>query len=119
MRFIPKEIDYKQGWKEANAAMDRNRDLLQKIDQDAKAKGELLWRYIQEQVADGYAIYQIVKVNKKSVRIVHCEGMGDDYFVSYWGGEATIDMDYALTNLGWRDKLDELFSDKGVSNKEI
>ena len=44
--------------------IDENWNQLKQIDQDAKEKGELLWRYIQEPFADGQAIYQIVVVRK-------------------------------------------------------
>jgi hypothetical protein len=112
MKYIPKQVNFKD-WKTASKTMDENQKLLDEIDKKAKEDGGLLWRYIQEPVADGYAVYQITRVNKNSVRIVHCTGLGDDYFVNYWGEEATIDLDYANMLVSHRDYLGTLFASKG------
>jgi hypothetical protein len=82
------------------------------VAQDEKAKDEdkLVGRYIQEQIADGYAYYVIVRENKRTVRIRHATGLGDDWMIPYWGEEASIDKSYALQRIDWRDGLDALFS---------
>lgn len=109
--YKPEKISF-TNWKEAEPVMQHNWDQLEQIDLEAKERGELLWRYIQEPFADGYAIYQIVKVNKTTVRIQHCAGFGDDWVIPYWGAEATIDLDYAITKTQQRDNISELFGSK-------
>lgn len=74
-------------------------------DQKAKAQGKLVGRYVREHVADGYAFYEIIRENKQTVRIRVVTGVGDGWRVSFWGDEATIAKDYALKNIGFRDRL--------------
>jgi len=85
---------------------------LQECDKTAKEKGELVGRYIDEPFADGKAIYQIIKENKKTVRIRVCTGLGDDWVIPYWGEETTIDKEYAVKKVAQRDALVELFRKK-------
>ena len=89
--------------------IDENYEQLKKIDKMAKSKGELLGRYVDVPVADGKAIYQIMRVNKNTVRIKALGGFGDDYILDYWGYEATVDKDYILALVRNRDKLEEIF----------
>lgn len=86
----------------------RNEDLLMGLDLISKAIGVLVGRVIREPIADGFAVYQIVRENKKSVRIVHVSGIGDDYMLPSWGEEATIPKDYASKNI-WRRDFWEIF----------
>ena len=106
--FIPKEIDWTAGnsWD----VMEENQALLDKIDTEAKDKGELLWRYIQEPFADGYAVYQIIKVNKKTARIRWCCGLGDDWVIPYWGEEAAVDLGYVKSKVDQRDNINAFFT---------
>ena len=78
-----------------------NIEHLEKIEQKAIAQGSLLYRFLYEGVADGKAIYQIIKVNKTTVRVRLCilDGLYDDYVVPQWGDEATIDREYAEQNI--------------------
>lgn len=110
--YIPKEIDWSGDWETNDALMKENQKQLDQIDSEAKANGELLWRYIQEPCADGYAVYQIVKVNKKTVRIRNCTGLGDDWVIPYWGGETTIGRDYAELKTKRKDNIEALFSNR-------
>ena len=93
-------------------AIDENYEQLTKIDKMAKSKGELLGRYVDIPVADGKAIYQIMRVNKNTVRVKALGGFGDDYIFDYWGYEATVDKDYVSTLVRNRDKLSEIFGRK-------
>lgn len=79
--------------------------------EDAKAKdlGLLVGRYIDEPIADGKAIYKIIKENKKTVRIKVVTGIGDDWTIPCWGKETTIDKDYAIRKLHSRDAIAKLF----------
>lgn len=110
MQYVPKEINWGQG--KGLEIMKENQALLDKIDQEAKDKSQLLWRYIQESYADGYAVYQIIKVNKNSVRIRCCSGLGDDWMIPYWGEVTTIDMEYAMGKVQQRDNMADLFGAK-------
>jgi len=106
--FKPKEIN----WKDSNSwnVMEENRKLLDEIDKEAKDKGELLWRTIQEPFADGYAVYQIIKVNKKTARIRCCSGLGDDWMIPYWGEETSVDLDYVESKIQQKDAMAAFFA---------
>ena len=112
MKYIPENEKPGCGFEESLAVYERNFANLSKIDGAAKARGELLWRYMSEPVADGHAYYQIIKVGKTKVRIELCTGLGDDWSVRYWGHSAGIDRNYAEDSVKRRDGLAELFSKK-------
>ena len=86
--------------------MKENWDKIVSEDKAAKDDGKLVGRYIKEQIADGFAIYQIVRENKQTVRIKVVTGIGDDWIIPYWGEEAAIDKAYAQGNIEWRDHMD-------------
>lgn len=96
-----------------NAALRRrNSELLQRIDEAARAQGGLLWRVIRYAVADGYAVYQIVKVNKTSVRVAYCPGLEenpDEYQVDAWGRQATVPLSIAERLVHTHDALQAIF----------
>ena len=72
-------------------------------DKEAREKGEILHRYITEPYADGKAIYQIIKVNKKTVRIKVCLGIGDEWVLPMFGEECLVDRNYIEESLKRRD----------------
>lgn len=113
MRYKPKEFNAKN----FAETMKENWKQLNDIDQKAKEKGELLYRYITEPIADGQAVYQIIRVNKRTVRIRVCTGLGDDWQIPYWGKETTIDKKYAVQKVAQRDVWAEIFTKKGKENK--
>lgn len=80
-----------------------NFESLKRQDQKAKDAGKLVGRYIDESVADGAAYYVIVADGPSTVRIRLVTGVGDDYRIPYWGEETTIEKEYALRKIGWRD----------------
>lgn len=82
------------------------------IDKEAKNKGQYLHRFVYEPYADGHAVYQIIKENKKTFRIRVCQGVGDDWVLPYWGNETLVDKDYILSNINRRDFLDELIANR-------
>lgn len=73
---------------------DKNNRRLSEINEDARKKGELLHRVIYIPYADGHAVYQIIKVNKRTVRIKACIEIGDDWIIPYWGKEASVDKQF-------------------------
>jgi hypothetical protein len=110
VRIVDK--DYKN-WDRVKAILDGNFQQLQQIDEEAKKAGKLVGRYIRESVADGLAYYQIIKEGKRTVRIRICLDIcGDNYRVSYWGEEATIDRKYALKSVEGRDMMTKMFEGK-------
>lgn len=79
---------------------------MMKKDEVAKEKGELLGRYLSVHYADGYAYYEIIRVNKKTVRIHSVTEIGDDYISPLWGTETSIPIAEAKLNLKRRDEWD-------------
>lgn len=113
--YMPERITERdfQDWEKAKAILARNFEQLQRIDAEAKKSGSLVGRYIRESVADGLAYYQIIKEGKRTVRIRICLDIcGDNYRVSYWGEEATIDRKYALKSVEGRDMMTKMFEGK-------
>jgi hypothetical protein len=96
------EENYCQTWK---TALEVNEAHMQAIEQKAIESGDILYRFLYESVADGKAIYQIVKVNKRTVKVRLCslDGLYCDYVVPQWGTEATIPIDYAKYRINWQD----------------
>lgn len=90
-------------------AQDEKMELVTARDRTARLKNQILHRYIRIPVADGFALYEIVRVNRMSVRIRVITGIGDDWRVSYFGDEATVDKQYAIENIQFRDNVHKLF----------
>jgi hypothetical protein len=106
MIYVPaqtcsEEFNY-QEWEECRKV---NFERLKEIEEKAIANGGILYRFLYESVADGKAIYQIIKVNKRTVRVRLCsvDGCFDDYVVPQWGEEATINIEYAESGIKWQD----------------
>jgi len=99
-------------WEKMVAESDKRYEELQKQDREAKYRGQMVGRYISVGVADGSAYYQVIRENRKSVRIKLFGGIADDYSVAYWGYETTIDKVFAVNNIHGRDSLEKLFSKK-------
>lgn len=88
----------------------KNFKKLEAQDLIARAKGQLVGRYIQEPYADGYAYYVITKETKTKVHLKVVSDIGDDWVIPYWGNGAMMDKSYAMNNIQRRDSLKELFS---------
>lgn len=101
--FPMSSFDIEDCWKVHCNEYDRNRESLDEQDKQAEMDGTMVGRYIEEGIADGCATYVIVKENKRTVKIRHVTGLGDDYMIGYWGKEATIHKAYAKTHLTCRD----------------
>lgn len=67
----------------------------QLVDQNDTAKrlGQLRGRVVRHSYADGFAFYQVIKVNKKTVRIRVCKELGDDWVLPAWGNETSLPID--------------------------
>ncbi|MCH8744336.1 MAG: hypothetical protein IIB31_01660, partial [Chloroflexi bacterium] len=85
-----------------------NQEKLNKQDEKAKIEGKLVGRIIEEPFADSHATYEIIKENKKTVKIKVCVGLGDDWVIPYWGNEATIKKDFVLSKFNYADRITEM-----------
>ena len=76
------------------------------LEKDAKAKKEskLVGRYITPPAGDSCAYYEVIRENKKTVRIKHLN-IWDGWIIGYWGKEATINKQFVINDIAWRDKL--------------
>lgn len=90
--------------------VEKNKQKMIEKDLKAKEKGILKGRYLEEPYADGYAYYEIIRENKKSVRIRVIKNIGDDWVLPLFGEEATVDIGYVKGKLRYRDYMDELFA---------
>ena len=93
--------------------MDDNWNRLVAFDQKMKEEGSLVGRYIAEPYADGKAIYLIVGVTKTKAKIQVVTNLGDDWIIPYWGESTSIDLDYAVRCVKFRDNISAKFSKKG------
>jgi hypothetical protein len=97
-------------WEEARVNSDHNLNVLEGIDKEQKAKGEILWRYFRRNVADGYAYYQIIKVTKKTATIKVCRGIClDEWTDNMLGEENTLPLKMIEELMYSRDALETLF----------
>ena len=69
---------------------DENLAYMDMINKDCQRAGTLKYRCFHLQVADGYAYYQIMKVNKDTVMVRHIEGLGDNYMDDILGQGGTF-----------------------------
>jgi hypothetical protein len=109
--FEPTPVDWSKGVDRAILTLDENWERLREYDQKAKAEGRLVGRYIREHIADGFAVYEIIRENKTTVRIRRIEHIcGDEWSIPYWGEEATIDKVYALQRINGRDAWEDMIN---------
>lgn len=96
------EEDYSKMWEACQKA---NTEHLEEIEKKAIAAGGILYRFLYESVADGKAVYQVIKVNKTTARVRLCvvDGCFADYVVPQWGNEATVSLDYVKKGIEWQD----------------
>jgi hypothetical protein len=106
-------------WEEFDKGYTENQEYLDKLAAEAKAKGTLVGRYIREGAGDGYATYIIIKENKKTVRIQHVTGLGDDWHIRMWGFEASIPKDYAMQSIRSQDWWADQVAAKGKDPKGV
>lgn len=97
-------------WNALERYMKSNWDILDRCDQEAVAAGTLVGRYISHPIADGRAHYQIIRENKRTVRIRVCRGLGDDWVLPAWGEESSISRAVAENFLRRKDGLRRLFN---------
>ena len=112
--FTPTEFDRAtHSWEDINVILNENWDRLQTCDKRVKHAGNLVGRYIRESIADGYALYLIIRENKKTVRIRRITHVcPDEYRIPYWSDETTIGKSYAVKSLKARDYWGDLVEEE-------
>ncbi len=108
--YKPKSVECGSDLEKTNKTINDNFGQLVDLDKEANKRGDLVGRFIKEAIDDGFAYYQIVKENKRIVHIEVCDQLGDDWVIPYWGEKASIDKDYAIAMLRFRDKIRGYFS---------
>lgn len=73
-------------WDQHRKASKANFEYLEKIDNEAKKRSELLWRYFTSSQGDGRCYYQIIKVGPVLTKIRLCTGIDLDNWTNshYW-----------------------------------
>ena len=88
---------------------EENQEKIKELDQKAKEQGSILYRFLYEYVGDGFGIYQITKINKRTCQVRYCTTDGfDSYQARQWGEKATIPMQYVTDALTMRDHWSSL-----------
>lgn len=83
---------------------------MQAIDASAKDKGELVGRYIQEQIGDGYAYYRIIKAGSRNVALEHM-AIGDAWQIPMVESMGlVVPTKYARENIERRDAWTDVFA---------
>jgi hypothetical protein len=90
----------------------RNWDELKRVEANVIAEGGILHRFLYEAVADGQAVYQVIKLNKKTAKVRWCQidPCYADYVVPQWGMEATVSLEYIENAIRWQDAMREAFA---------
>jgi hypothetical protein len=97
-------------WEKARVNSEHNYEVLKRIDQQQRDRGELLWRYFRRNVADGYAYYQIVRVTKKSAIVEVCRGICLDEWTDNMLGEVCeLPIKIVRDLIEQKDNLEKLF----------
>lgn len=112
--------DYSEGlaahyepWEQFREKVAANFARLQAEDEEAKAAGTLRGRYLYFSVGDGRAFYQIVKVNKRSVRVKLCYDVApDNWELPLLGHAGSLTFQQALHEVRRREAIEELFGPK-------
>jgi hypothetical protein len=107
---IDYSLNVRIDWDALHDQQKQNFERLKQEDAEARAQGTLLGRYIYFSVGDGRAFYQIVKVNKRSVRVMHCPNVApDDWTLPMLGFEGTLTFQQALHETQRIEAIDRLF----------
>jgi hypothetical protein len=104
VNFDDKKFKGKDGngdWELMAEAYDRNHAVIRGWDDTAKKTRAWVGRTLQDGVGDGYAVYVVVKENKKTVRVKVCRGLGDDWVSRHFGEESSVDKVQASNFFPW------------------
>jgi hypothetical protein len=82
-------------------AYDRNHATIRGWNDAALKTKAWVGRTLRDSVGDGYAVYVVVKENKKTVRVKVCRGLGDDWVSRHFGEECSIDKVQASNFFPW------------------
>jgi hypothetical protein len=88
---------------------DANQEQIEKINNTARAEGQLVGRVIRFNVGDGYARYFVTKVNARTATVVLITGMGDDYRNPAWGVKASVSLKTIKFMVSQQDRFDAMW----------
>ena len=97
-----------KGWDALKAKIKAQDALMDELRELAKEHNTPLGRIIKFPCGDGYAIYIITKVNKKSVKIEWIN-YGDGWVDKRCGYGGTLNIDYAIYEIKHEDTLRSIF----------
>ncbi|MHB8698663.1 MAG: hypothetical protein ACYC9J_11660 [Sulfuricaulis sp.] len=104
--FVPEDIP--DDFDAMQATYRRNFSRLRACDRGAESRGDIVGRYFRETVADGFAYYIVsdeLPYGWVKIRLVH--GVGTDTPASYFGEEAVILQNLALSRIKHRYSQDQ------------
>lgn len=106
-----KDIGFREDWRTPDDAFWAKVEALQK-ELDDFGVGLVPGRHLQWNVADGYAHYFVVKVNKRDVELVHLDYMDGYWFQGCWreGDKVYCPRPVAELAYQWRAGLKKLFA---------
>lgn len=110
-KMIYRQLFPTSDYKDIDALMknaDKNFEELKRIDSE-QPEESILYRYFNEQYADGYITYQVIKVNKVTCHIQACEGINLDEWKK---GTFSCRIGYAESKIKQRLAMEKLFSKK-------
>ena len=86
---------------------------MQAVDASARAKGELVGRYVQEQIADGYAYYVVVaETDMQMVKVEH-KDIFDGWSVPMIESmNGIVPVKYVKENIARRDAWSDVFASR-------
>lgn len=92
-------------------AMQAEYDAMKAVDQLAKSKDELVGRFIQEQIADGYAYYVVVALtDMQMVKLEHVHIFDGWSVPMIESMDGIVPRKYVEENIARRDSMDEMLS---------
>ena len=91
-------------------ALKRNSEELKRIDAIARGAGTILGRSFSLPVGDGKAIYQVVELDARTVKVVRCSGIcPDEWQDSYIGQGRNLDRMWVEQAIKGEDAMRRLF----------
>lgn len=108
MLYVGEERDY-DNFEKFMEADTKNQELLKKIDNEAKQKGEILHRILTFPAGDGKAIYQVVDICDDVAVLKVCLNVGDEWIEPVLGEIGEMPLDRVTYLLQSRDKVNKMF----------
>jgi hypothetical protein len=105
------EVPRKDFFKSLQAKMKKQDELMEEIKILARELGTVQGRILQFPRGDGYALYMVSKVNKRTARVVWID-YGDAWTDQRVEDNPNLSLDYVIRVTKGRDEVDRLFGGK-------